>query len=272
VTPPPGAAAVSSSARGAAAGSSARGSAKPSARGSAAGSSARGSAKPSARGAAAGSSARGSAKPSARGAAAGSSARGSAKPSARGSTEPSAPGPTLRLFVALELPGPALDALMRFRDVAADPAVWRPVPAESLHLTLAFLGRRPATDVPAVETVLRAAAGPAPRLALAGALLLPPRRARVLCAALTDLGGTLAELQARVSDGLAAAGLYTPEKRAYRAHATVARLRPRARPPRAIDTDPEPLEFTGEALTLFESRLHPHGARYEPLVRLRLAA
>jgi RNA 2',3'-cyclic 3'-phosphodiesterase len=178
---------------------------------------------------------------------------------------------TLRLFVALELPAPALDILTRFRDAAADPDIWRPVPTESLHLTLAFLGRRPATDVAAIEGVLHAAAGPAPRLALAGALLLPPRRARVLCAALTDLDGTLTDLQARVSDGLAAAGVYTPEKRAYRAHATVARLRPRARAPRAIDADPEPLEFAGEALTLFESRLHPHGARYEPLVRLGLS-
>lgn len=177
---------------------------------------------------------------------------------------------TLRLFVALELPAAALDALTRFRDTAADPDVWRPVPTASMHLTLAFLGRRPETDVPAIEAVMHAAAGPAPRLALSGALLLPPRRARVLCAALTDLDGTLAELQGRVSDGLAGAGVYTPEKRAYRAHATVARLRSNARAPRAVDTDPEPVEFTGEALTLFESRLHPQGARYEPLVRLVL--
>ena len=185
-------------------------------------------------------------------------------------TDP-AGAPLLRLFVALELPGRALDALTRFRDAAADPDVWRPVPTESLHLTLAFLGRRAASDVQAIEAVLRAAAGPAPRLALAGALLLPPRRPRVLCAALTDLDNTLTDLQARVSDGLAAAGVYTPEARAYRAHATVARLRPRARAPRSVDTGPEPLEFAGEALTLFESRLHPHGARYEPLVRLKLA-
>ena len=175
-----------------------------------------------------------------------------------------------RLFVALELPPAARDALAAFRDAAADPAVWRPVPLEALHLTLAFLGRRPAEDVAVVGQVLEAAAGPAPRLVLAGALLLPPRRARVLCAALDDSDGTLAELQSRVSDGLAAAGVYVPEKRPFRAHATVARLRPRERAPRSIETAPEPLEFHGEALTLFESRLHPHGARYEPLVRLDL--
>jgi 2'-5' RNA ligase len=177
----------------------------------------------------------------------------------------------LRLFVALELPEAARAALVAFRDAAADPEVWRPIAPEALHLTLAFLGGRPAGDVEVIEGVLREAAGPAPRLALAGAVLLPPRRARVLCAVLDDRDGTLAALQARVSGGLAAAGVYTPEKRPYRAHATVARLRPRSRAPRAVSQAPEPLEFAGGPLTLFESRLHPHGARYEPLVRVSLS-
>jgi len=179
-----------------------------------------------------------------------------------------APG-ALRLFVALELPEAARSALVAFRDAAADPAIWRPVAPEAIHLTLAFLGRRPAEDVATAARVLRDAAGLAPRLAFDGALLLPPRRARVLCASLLDPDGTLGKLQARVSDGLAAAGVYVPEKRPFRAHATVARLRPSARAPRSLDVAPEPLEFAGEALTLFESRLHPHGARYEPLERVK---
>jgi RNA 2',3'-cyclic 3'-phosphodiesterase len=195
--------------------------------------------------------------------------RPSSPPADTSAAHESSGGPDhLRLFVALELPQPARAALVAFRDAAADPSVWRPVAAEALHLTLAFLGRRPATDVAVVEPILRSAAGSAPRLAFAGAVLLPPRRARVLCAALEDPDGTLAELQARVSDGLAAAGVYVPEKRPFRAHATVARLRPRARAPRAVEAAPEPLEFHGEALTLFVSRLHPHGARYEPLARV----
>jgi 2'-5' RNA ligase len=180
------------------------------------------------------------------------------------------PDRAVRLFVALELPDAARAALVAFRDAAADPDVWRPVPDEALHLTLAFLGRRPAGDVAIVSSVLHEAAEIAPRLQLARALLLPPRRARVLCASLDDLDGTLSELQARVSDGLTAAGVYTPEKRAFRAHATVARLRPRARAPRSVSAAPEPLEFAGGPLTLFESRLHPHGARYVPLTRVSL--
>jgi 2'-5' RNA ligase len=184
-------------------------------------------------------------------------------------TDSSSPA-ALRLFVALELPPAVREALVAFRDAAADPQVWRPVPPESLHLTLAFLGRRPATDVTVIDPILHEAAGPAPRLRLTDALLLPPRRARVLCADLADPDGTLATLQARVSEGLSAAGLYTPEKRPFHAHATVARLRAGARAPRAVDAAPERLEFSGQALTLFVSRLHPHGARYEPLVRVNL--
>ena len=181
------------------------------------------------------------------------------------------PEESLRLFVALELPEAARAALVAFRDEAADPEVWRPVADEALHLTLAFLGRRPAGDVTIVSSVLNDAADAAPRLVLAGGLLLPPRRARVLCASLEDPDGTLEELQGRVSDELTAAGVYVPEKRPFRPHVTVARLRSRSRPPRAIDEAPEPLEFAGGPLTLFESRLHPHGARYEPLARVSLS-
>jgi 2'-5' RNA ligase len=161
--------------------------------------------------------------------------------------------------------------LAEFCREAAAPDVWRPVAADNLHLTLAFLGRRPVEDVAGVGRVLDECAGPAPRLALGPALLLPPRRARVLCASVADVDGTLEKLQACVSAGLERAGVYTPEKRPFRAHATVARLRPRARAPRALDAAPSALEFFGDALTLFESRLHPSGARYEPLVRIALA-
>jgi 2'-5' RNA ligase len=181
---------------------------------------------------------------------------------------------SLRLFAALELPGAAVAALEAFRDAAADPEVWRPVPTASLHVTLAFLGATDEDVVPRLEAALRAGpapAAPAPRLRLAGSLLLPPRRPRVLCATLDDLDGTLAALQARVSDGLAATGAYTPESRPFLPHVTVARLRQGARAPRVVDVAPERLEFHGEALTLFLSRLSPHGARYEPLVRVPLA-
>jgi 2'-5' RNA ligase len=174
----------------------------------------------------------------------------------------------LRLFVALELPEPVRDALEALA-AAADPDVWRPVTREALHVTLAFLGSRPAEDVAAIEPLLPAGA-PAPRLVLAEAEVLPPRRGRVLTARIDDPTGALGELQAGLSARLERAGVYTPEKRPFHAHATVARLRPRARPPRSAGLPLEPLEFVARAVTLYVSRLHPSGARYEPLARTPL--
>lgn len=176
----------------------------------------------------------------------------------------------LRLFVALELPAAVREALAAFAAAAADPELWRPVAPEALHLTLAFLGGRPADDVPRIALVLAEAAGPAPRLALGGALLLPPRRARVLCAEVEDPDGTLASLQAAVSAGLVAEGVHEPERRPFRAHATVARLRSGRRAPRTVPAAPEPLAFRGEAVTLFRSRPGPGGARYDALARVGL--
>ena len=178
---------------------------------------------------------------------------------------------TERLFVALDLPAAARAALAAFRDDGADPKLWRPVADEALHVTLAFLGHRPPGEADAVAAVLRGCAGPAADLALGAALLLPPRRARVLCAEVQDRAGALGALQARVSAGLAAAGLYEPERRPFRPHATVARLRAGARAPRTAPPDgPEPVAFAGEALTLYRSRLARAGARYEPLERIAL--
>jgi RNA 2',3'-cyclic 3'-phosphodiesterase len=177
---------------------------------------------------------------------------------------------SVRLFVALDLPLLARRALARFRDEAADAAVWRPVTDDALHVTLAFLGHRPEEDVAAAETVLAGLPAAAPALRLGGALLLPPRRARVLCAVVEDLDGALAALQAAASDGLAAAGLYTPERRPFRPHATVARLRSGARPPRSVGAAPDPVTLAGEAVTLYRSRLARQGARYEPLARRAL--
>jgi 2'-5' RNA ligase len=177
---------------------------------------------------------------------------------------------SVRLFVALDLPGAARAALARFRDAAADPVVWRPLDEASLHVTLAFLGHRPEEDVERVADVLRALPPwEPPPLELAGGLLLPPRRARVLTVALRDVDGALAPLQAAVSSGLAAAGLYEPEARPFRAHVTVARLRSGARAPRALEAEPDALAFRAGPVTLYRSRVRRGGAVYEPLFARR---
>jgi 2'-5' RNA ligase len=177
----------------------------------------------------------------------------------------------MRLFVALDLPDEAVAALAAFRDATADPAVWRPLGDATLHVTLAFLGHRPDEDVAEVGAVLAGlAAREPPALALGEALLLPPRRARVLTVALADPSGALAALQAELSAALAAAGVYEPEARPFRPHVTVARLRPGARPPRAVDPAPEPIAFRAGSVVLYRSHVGRGGARYEPLVTRKL--
>ena len=99
---------------------------------------------------------------------------------------------SIRLFVALDLPEPALRALAAFRDAAADPVVWRPLDASSFHVTLAFLGHRDEADVArCVEALSAVPAAAPPPLAIGRALLLT----RVLTVGLEDPTGGLGRLQ-----------------------------------------------------------------------------
>ena len=176
-------------------------------------------------------------------------------------------GPRIRLFVALDLPDAVRAALAGFRDAAAAPDVWRALPETSFHVTLAFLGHRPAEEVELVAGVLEdVEKRPALQAAVGAGLLLPPRRARVLAVALEDRGDALRGLQADVSAGLVAAGLYEPEARPFRPHVTVARLRAGARSPRTLAAQPGAVAFTLDRLTLYRSRTGRGGAVYEPLL------
>ena len=164
-----------------------------------------------------------------------------------------------RLFVALDLPN-ELRAALATTPINQD--TWRPIPEDHLHITLAFLGTRPTTDVDLIRPIIEAEHD-APALALSHVRSL----GRVLVATIT---GDVEPLQERVASSLEAAGVYTPETRRFRPHDTLARLRPRTKPPRGTTLTLDPRSFHGEAVTLYASRLHPDGARYEALVRAPL--
>ncbi|MGE5229595.1 MAG: RNA 2',3'-cyclic phosphodiesterase [Deltaproteobacteria bacterium] len=131
----------------------------------------------------------------------------------------------LRLFVACDLP----------RDVERAVAAWqreelgrhedlRVMPA--LHLTLAFLGNVAAGRVPDLERVLGGIAWRRAECRFREPLFLPAHgKRRVVALELDDPAGTLRRLQADVAAGLAAEGLYEPEKRPWLPHVTVARFR-----------------------------------------------
>jgi RNA 2',3'-cyclic 3'-phosphodiesterase len=185
----------------------------------------------------------------------------------------SATGERARLFVALELPGEVRDRLAAWRDaVVAEVPGLRPVAVESLHVTLCFLG---SVDVASVDAVARACSVvvgmPAASLRVGGGIWLPPRRPGVLAVELCDAGGRLGAVQAALSEALAGGGWYTPEKRPFLAHVTVARVRKGARVRRGLDLPalPDDLSFRGSTVTLFRSRLSGAGARYEGLASVQ---
>lgn len=185
---------------------------------------------------------------------------------------------TARLFVALDLPTAVRDALVAWRTpVLAGRDGLREVPVASLHVTLAFLGWLPESEIAPLGDVVTAHGEPgcARGLALGEPLWLPRRRPRVLSVGLEDREGALGRLQARVSEALSAGGWYAPERRPFLPHVTLARVRGRAPDAGRLADLPLPAvadagEFVGEALVLYRSHLGGGGARYEPLARVPL--
>jgi 2'-5' RNA ligase len=176
-----------------------------------------------------------------------------------------------RLFAALELPAPVRDALSAFgRAAAADDFALRAVRDDALHVTLAFLGHRALDDIePACEAV-RSAAAPVPSLSLGEPLWLAPRRPHVLTVEVLDGDGALFALQERVVEALVEAVGYEPERRRFRPHVTVARVRHGAAPRRGGLPDAPKAAFAGEAVVLYRSWLGGGPARYEALERAGL--
>ena len=176
------------------------------------------------------------------------------------------------MFVALEPPDEARADLARWRDgLVAGRDDLRPVAPTTLHLTLAFLGWQNEADAPAIADAVRsAAAGLDPaRLAPKGVRPVPPRGARLFALDLDDDGGRCKSVQAGVSEALASARFYRPEKRPFWPHMTLARVkRGRRAAPLEVDTLPEP--FEAPRVTLYRSTLRPQGAVYDPLARADL--
>jgi 2'-5' RNA ligase len=187
--------------------------------------------------------------------------------------------PRARLFVALDLPDALRDGIAAWsREELSDPAL-RPVPRESLHITLAFLGYRPERDIERLGEVVRGLKSPAPLLRLGSPLAKPsPKRAR-LFALPADSPDTVA-LQRVLEGRLVVEHLYKPEKRPFWPHVTVARVKSESggsRRPRPVERQPEklPLELLsptrGVRMTLYRSELQPRGAHYTSLAQVELS-
>jgi 2'-5' RNA ligase len=161
----------------------------------------------------------------------------------------------LRLFCALRLPEPVLETLVEWQ--ARELRDRRIVPPEHLHITLAFLGHRPRTELPDIAAALQAAA------AAADPIILVPERYRetrsVGMLILKDLAGAATRLAEDLFARLEALGVYERERRTWLPHVTVLRFR---RPPRLKPALPGLGEFAPSDAAAYLSQLGPKGAQY----------
>lgn len=148
-----------------------------------------------------------------------------------------------------------------------DSVVWQP--AENLHLTLAFIGEAsPERDVPALMACAESLSGwSLPEVAVGRPAAFPsPRRARLVAVEL-ERAGPLMTLQACLTKALGESG-FTLEKRRYRPHITLARIRGRGRlaelPAESVWSQP-PLRFG--YLQLLSSEPGEGASVYAPLVQ-----
>jgi RNA 2',3'-cyclic 3'-phosphodiesterase len=170
---------------------------------------------------------------------------------------------SIRLFCALRLPEDVLDRLVSWGRSALPEgggAGVRRVVRPNLHVTLAFLGRRPAAEVPAIAGEFREAAAAARRARFTVTGYRETRSVGMLVLADEDRrASTLAE---DLHERLERLGVYERERRPWLPHLTVVRFRSRPRlAPRLPDLGP----FGPSDAALYHSVLRSTGAQYEVL-------
>jgi len=164
----------------------------------------------------------------------------------------------IRLFLALQLPAATLDVVGRWQ--AEQIPAGRQVAREHLHVTLAFLGGRPARELPSIVDALRDAMRVVRRIAFEPASWRETRSVGMVV--LRDLGGEASGLARRLHARLEELGVYRPEPRPWLPHLTVVRFRerPRLQPPL-----PELGLVVPSGAAVYHSVLRPTGARYVAL-------
>jgi 2'-5' RNA ligase len=172
----------------------------------------------------------------------------------------------LRLFLGLRLRDADLDAVEAWQREHL--GQMRVVPRAHLHVTLAFLGHRPAGDLPGVLDALRVAVARA-----AGEIRLTPVRYRetrsVAMLVLDDEGGRAGALAADLHGRLEELGVYRREARPWLPHLTVGRFKTRKGLRPGLGNMRTYVLIPSDA-SAYLSRLRPSGAEYEVLASVAL--
>lgn len=166
-----------------------------------------------------------------------------------------------RLFLGLRLRDADLDVVEAWQRAHLERM--RLVPRAHLHVTLAFLGHRPAGDLESILEALRDAAGEA-----VGEIRLTPVRYRearsVAMLLLDDEDGRAGALAAGLRRRLGALAVHRAEAHAWLPHLTVGRFRERAGLRPELGNMGTYVLIPSDA-SAYLSRLRPSGAEYEVL-------
>ncbi len=185
---------------------------------------------------------------------------------------------TIRSFIAIELPKVISTHLRNLQDnlKSGDFKVkW--VHPEQIHLTLKFLGNIYETDVDRLKEALTGNVKKyAPISLFAKGMGVFPNisRPRVIWVGIGGQLSALTALQKTVDNVLAAIGFH-PEKRSFKAHLTIGRVKGSIDPFKLADaiqvfTDFQSETFVADKVFLFKSDLNPAGSVYTKLVTFLL--
>ena len=185
---------------------------------------------------------------------------------------------TIRAFIAIELPQEIIAFIHKIQEGLRSygfKARW--VRPENIHLTLKFLGDINSEDIKKAGDAIISAAGENASMSLGakGIGVFPGvKRPRVIWTGIAGQTKELADLQKTLDGKLETIG-FPKEKRPYKGHLTIARIKGKVDAKRLIDAMTEfgRLEsktFMAEEVVLFKSKLKPSGAVYTKLMSAAL--
>jgi RNA 2',3'-cyclic 3'-phosphodiesterase len=185
---------------------------------------------------------------------------------------------TIRAFIAIELPQEIIAFIHKIQQGLRSygfKARW--VRPENIHLTLKFLGDINSEDIKKAGDAIISAAGENASMSLGakGIGVFPGvKRPRVIWTGIAGQTKELADLQKTLDGKLETIG-FPKEKRPYKGHLTIARIKGKVDAKRLIDAMTEfgRLEsktFMAEEVVLFKSKLKPSGAVYTKLMSAAL--
>jgi len=181
---------------------------------------------------------------------------------------------TIRAFIAIKLPEKITVSIRKIQEGLSSygfKVKW--VRPENIHLTLKFLGNIDRADTEKVGSAISESVKTyAPLSLIAKGIGVFPniKRPRIVWTGVAEQRNRLAGLQRHLDDHLESIG-FQREKRPFKGHLTIGRVKQRIDSNRLMEAMKECAKFESEAfiineIVLFKSELNPTGAVYTQLM------